>query len=112
MDDLGPCYVMPTDDGPEASVMVLPWEHRATPLDLDADEWAATQLLLRRQLERLAAELQPQGWNIGWNLHPVGGQSVDHAHCHLLPRYADERFAGRGIRSWIKSPKNRRTPRS
>lgn len=108
VDELGPCYVMATDDGPPGSIMVLPWAHRQTPLDLTHDEWTTTQLLLRKQRERVGEERNPDGWNIGWNLFAVGGQSVDHAHCHLIPRYADEPFAGRGIRSWIKSAENRR----
>jgi len=89
--------------------MVLPFAHRSTPLDLTRDEWTATQELLRRQRDSIAAALRPDGWNIGWNIQPVGGQSVDHVHCHLIPRYQDEPFAGRGIRSWFKSAENART---
>ena len=103
VDELGPCYVIPTGDGPRGSVMVLPWAHRSSPLDLTSEEWSITQELLRRARDRLSTSLQPDGWNIGWNVDPVGGQSVDHVHCHLIPRYRDEPFAGRGIRWWFKS---------
>jgi histidine triad (HIT) family protein len=108
IDDDGPCYVMPTSDGPVGSLMVLPWAHRPTPLDLDEREWRVTQELLRRHRDRIAETLRPDGWNIGWNVQPVGGQSVDHVHCHLIPRFRDEPFAGRGIRWWFKSADNAR----
>lgn len=39
-----------------------------------------------------------------------GGQSVFHAHMHVIPRFADEPYAGRGMRSWIKEEANRRRP--
>jgi hypothetical protein len=51
---------------------------------------------------------QPDGWNIGWNVEEVGGQDVMHAHCHLVPRYGDEAYAGRGMRWWLKQPENAR----
>lgn len=40
----------------------------------------------------------------------VGGQSVSHAHCHLVPRYREERYAGKGLRWWFKQPENAFSP--
>jgi len=88
--------------------MVLPRRHLASPFDLDSDEWAATHGLLVALREMLDDMFAPDGYNIGWNIGAVGGQSVPHVHCHLIPRYADEPFAGRGMRAWIKSDENRR----
>ena len=48
----------------------------------------------------------PDGYNIGWNVGKVAGQEVAHAHMHIIPRYSDEPYAGRGIRSWFKQPEN------
>jgi diadenosine tetraphosphate (Ap4A) HIT family hydrolase len=86
--------------------MVLPVEHRRAPWDLSVQEWTATQTLLRDMKERVSEMYGPNGWNVGWNVGEVGGQSVDHAHCHLIPRYADELYAGRGLRWWFKQPQN------
>lgn len=92
-------------EGP--SGLVVPRVHRTTPFDLTPEEWADTALLLRK-LRQLIAEQTPDGWNIGWNVGPVAGQEVEHVHCHLIPRFADEPYAGRGIRWWVKQPENRR----
>lgn len=31
-----------------------------------------------------------------------------HAHMHIVPRYADELYAGKGMRYWIKQSENKR----
>lgn len=102
----GPCFAIWTNEPPAGSLMVIPVAHRQAPWDLTIEEWAATQELLRTMMRRLEDSHAPQGWNVGWNVGRVGGQSVDHAHCHLIPRYPDERFAGRGMRWWFKHPSN------
>lgn len=104
----GPCFAIWTGEQPEGSAMVLPVEHRLAPWDLTDTEWAATQTLLRSMMESVCSLHSPQGWNVGWNVGAIGGQSVPHAHCHLIPRYADEPFAGRGLRWWFKHAANSR----
>lgn len=106
---LGPCFAMWTGEQPEGSAMVLPVEHRGAPWDLTAEEWLATKGLLQSMMERVVLLYSPHGWNVGWNVGEIGGQSVAHAHCHLIPRYADEPFAKRGLRWWFKHPDNART---
>jgi len=90
---------------------VVPRAHRRTAFDLTAEELLATFDLLRQLAAMVTAEDPPSGWNIGWNLEPSGGQVIMHAHCHLLPRYDDEPYAGRGIRWLYKQPENRRPRR-
>jgi histidine triad (HIT) family protein len=101
------CYSMWTEETPEGSAMVLPRAHRVTVFDLTDQEWQSTRRLLDQMRELIAGVHAPDGWNVGWNVASVGGQSVFHAHCHLVPRYRDEPLAGRGLRSWIKDPSNR-----
>ncbi|WP_240641592.1 HIT family protein [Nocardioides ferulae] len=108
IDREGGCFAMPSLDGPQGSVMLLPFAHRVAPWDLTEEEWRDTRLLLARQQQRIAVEHGPAGWNVGWNVLPTGGQSVPHAHLHLLPRYADEPYAGRGLRWWFKHRDNAR----
>ena len=54
------------------------------------------------------AEYSPQGYNLGWNCGAVAGQTVFHAHLHVIPRYESEPYAGKGIRYWLKQESNRR----
>ena len=88
--------------------MVIPKAHRETPFDMTDAEWLSTRRLLAEMRALLADEFRPDGWNVGWNVEPSGGQTVRHAHCHLVARYDDEPYAGRGIRWWIKQKENAR----
>ncbi len=90
------------------SGLIVPKAHRETIFDLTDDEWSATFLLLRKVKERLDVEYGPQGYNLGWNSGVVAGQEIFHAHLHVIPRYADEPLAGKGIRYWLKQPLNKR----
>lgn len=88
--------------------MVIPRAHRPTAFDLTPAEWHATYELLQQVKVHLDATLVPQGYNIGWNVGAVGGQEVFHAHLHVIPRFSDEPYAGRGIRYWLKQRENTR----
>jgi len=107
VDREGPCLAIWTGEPPAGSAMVLPVRHVEAPWELDDEEWAATRTLLARLRDVITAEHGPDGWNVGWNVGTVGGQTVTHAHCHLVPRYADETYAGRGLRWWFKQESNR-----
>ncbi len=90
------------------SGIIVPKEHRETVFDLTQEEWAATFSLLQQVKALLDAEYAPQGYNVGWNNGSVAGQEVFHVHLHVIPRYADEPLAGKGIRYWLKQPANKR----
>jgi diadenosine tetraphosphate (Ap4A) HIT family hydrolase len=91
--------------------MIVPRAHRETVFDLTPEEWAESYELLQRARAMLDRQCQPDGYNVGWNSGAVGGQEVFHAHLHVIPRFADEPLAGRGIRYAIKQPENRRPGR-
>lgn len=87
--------------------MIIPFRHAATPFDLDEVEWRDTFDLLEEAKAYLSKAL-PNGYTIGWNVGATGGQVVDHAHLHVIARFADEPLAGHGLRHHIKQPINRR----
>jgi diadenosine tetraphosphate (Ap4A) HIT family hydrolase len=89
------------------AVMIIPMRHVATPFELTDDEWRSTHALMRQAKEFLDKQ-QPQGYSVGWNVHEVGGQSIPHAHLHVIGRFADEPLAGQGIRHALKQESNRR----
>jgi len=86
--------------------IIVPKAHRATAFDLTAAEWTATFELLVRAREVIDQQLAPDGYLIGWNCGPAAGQTVDHAHLHVIPRFADEPYAGRGLRWLVRQPEN------
>jgi diadenosine tetraphosphate (Ap4A) HIT family hydrolase len=90
------------------SGLIIPRQHRETVFDLTPDEWAATYDLLHRVKALLDHHHHPAGYNVGWNMGRTGGQEVFHAHLHVIPRFADEPLAGKGIRYWLKQPANQR----
>ena len=90
------------------SGLIIPKAHRETVFDLTEVEWTATYALLQQVRDLLHELYAPHGYNVGWNAGSVGGQEVFHAHLHVIPRFADEPYAGRGIRYWLKQEANLR----
>jgi superfamily II DNA or RNA helicase/diadenosine tetraphosphate (Ap4A) HIT family hydrolase len=52
-----------------------------------ADEQAAVLALVADVKRMLDAELQPHGYNVGFNAGIAAGQTVMHLHVHVIPRY-------------------------
>ena len=76
--------------------LIIPARHCASFFDLSAAEIAACMELLVEERAALDADLKPDGYNIGVNVGRAGGQSVLHAHVHLVPRYAGDHPSPQG----------------
>jgi diadenosine tetraphosphate (Ap4A) HIT family hydrolase len=68
-------------------VLIVPFRHVETPWDLMPAERADMDDLLHQAHKALTELYHPDGWNIGYNVGRAGGQTVDHVHLHLIPRY-------------------------
>lgn len=90
------------------SGIIIPIAHREDVFELTATEWDATFALLKKAKKLLDKKYQPDGYNVGWNAAAAAGQEIFHAHMHVIPRFKDEPFAGKGIRYWIKQSENKR----
>ncbi len=68
--------------------------------DWRGTDWALLDLLdsAKEQLDR---DLHPAGFNIGINDGVAAGQTVQHLHIHLIPRYPGDREDPRGGIRWI-----------
>lgn len=88
------------------SYVIIPKSEVVSPFDLSDKEWTDSRDLMMKVKAYIDKTYKPDGYNIGWNVGPVAGQSVAHTHMHIIPRYADEPLAGKGIRSWFKQPEN------
>lgn len=96
-------------DGPlSGSGVIVPKSHRPTVFDLTREEIAATFDLLRAVKPVLERCYRPDGFNVGWNCFGAAGQSIPHAHLHVLLRFDDEPRVGRGIRWWLRQVENTR----
>ncbi len=67
--------------------LVVPRRHVRVIFDTSADEYAACFELAREVADLLRQKHEPDGFNIGVNCEAAGGQSVWHAHVHVIPRY-------------------------
>ena len=76
--------------------LIISRRHCPTFFDLTRDEVAACHALLHAQRDALARELTPDGFNFGVNDGPAAGQSILHAHMHLIPRYKGDHPDPRG----------------
>ena len=66
--------------------LVVPRRHVAAFFDLSDDEQADSWALVRAVRRSLELELAPDGFTIGLNDGVAAGQTVFHAHIHVIPR--------------------------
>ena len=88
------------------SYVIIPKSEVGSPFELSEKEWADSMALMCELKAYLDEKYKPDGYNIGWNVGSAAGQEVKHAHMHIIPRFNDEPFAGKGIRYWFKQPEN------
>jgi ATP adenylyltransferase len=86
------CYVIlnrfPYNNG---HLMVVPYDHEATLMDLDAETSAELMALVQLSLEVLREAYGPEGFNVGANIGAAAGAGVaDHVHMHIVPRWAGD----------------------
>lgn len=67
--------------------LVLPRRHVATIWDLDQAAYDLCFRLVREIQPMLPERFKPNGFNVGVNCGEAAGQSVWHAHIHVIPRY-------------------------
>jgi diadenosine tetraphosphate (Ap4A) HIT family hydrolase len=94
----------PVADG---HTLVIPRRHVASLFDLLEEEQAALWTLVALVRRQLMAELKPDGFNIGVNDGPAAGQTVMHAHVHVIPRRNGDTDDPRGGVRWIMPKKAR-----
>ena len=81
--------------------LIIPKRHIASFFEATKEEQGAMLDLLSEMRQRLQAEHNPDGFNIGINDGAAAGQTVMHLHIHLIPRYAGDQPDPRGGVRWI-----------
>lgn len=67
--------------------LIIPRRHVASFFDLTYEEINACMELISAERQRLDEEFNPDAYNIGVNVGLAAGQSIFHAHIHVIPRY-------------------------
>jgi len=70
--------------------LIIPRRHVVSFFDLTEEEMKAVFDLLRQMKDHLDENLKPGGYNIGVNVGAVAGQTIEHVHLHLIPRYSGD----------------------
>ena len=95
---------MVLDDGFPVSVghqLVVPRRHVGRLEELSADEWRAVFDTVQQLARQVAALDGVTGVNIGVNSGESAGQTVDHAHVHVIPRRDCDVPDPRGGVRWV-----------
>jgi len=84
--------------------LVIPVRHLGTYFETTPDERAAIWELVQEIRKATDESRHPQGYNLGINIGETAGQTISHAHLHLIPRYTGDVPVPRGgVRGVIPS---------
>ena len=81
--------------------LIVPRRHESNFFALTPAEQAATWALLAPTRQYVERDGRPDGYNIGVNVGEAAGQTVAHAHVHLIPRYRGDVADPRGGVRWV-----------
>jgi len=76
--------------------LLVPRRHVAGWFDASQEEQQALVAALEAAKRKIEKEHRPDGYNIGVNIGEAAGQTVDHLHVHLIPRYQGDIADPRG----------------
>ena len=80
---------------------MVPVRHEADFFALSIAEQTDVLSLVNEVRAELSETLQPDGFNIGINAGPAAGQTVGHAHVHVIPRFGGDVPDPRGGIRWV-----------
>jgi diadenosine tetraphosphate (Ap4A) HIT family hydrolase len=87
--------------------LIVPKRAVESAFDLSEQEILDCWRLVSAEARRLREEFSPTGFNVGINVGATAGQTVNHAHIHLIPRYAGDHPSPRGgVRAVIPGKAN------
>ena len=76
--------------------LVIPKRHVETWFDMSKEEQTEALELIDQVKAMLDEKYSPDGYNIGMNCGESAGQTVPHAHIHVIPRYNGDMENPRG----------------
>lgn len=89
----------PVNDG---HALIIPKRHCSDYFQLSFREQSACWFVLNKVKEIISKKFNPEGYNVGININQTAGQTIDHVHIHLIPRYSgDVEIPEGGVRGVI-----------
>jgi diadenosine tetraphosphate (Ap4A) HIT family hydrolase len=76
--------------------LVVPKREVSSMFTLAPDEYDGLWQLVREVVELVRAQVACDGVNVGVNIGEAAGQSVRHAHVHIIPRFVGDHPSPRG----------------
>lgn len=70
--------------------LIVPRRHVLNIWEMTDEEYVDAFMLVREVKKVLTERFKPEAFNVGVNCGEVAGQSVWHAHIHVIPRYAGD----------------------
>ena len=89
----------------EGHTLIIPKAHIQDYFELNKETKDAMNELVEVARKDLIEELKPDAFNFGLNSGPAAGQTVGHAHLHLIPRFEGDVEDSRGGIRWIIADK-------
>ena len=91
----------PVTDG---HILLIPKRHSSNYFECLESEKQSLLELIDLTKEFLIENYHPNGFNVGFNVGEVGGQTIFHTHIHIIPRYnGDMENPKGGVRGVIPS---------
>ena len=81
--------------------LIIPTRHISSIFDADEELRGEIMKALDESKKILDREFKPDAYNIGINDGALAGQTVNHLHVHLIPRYKGDSSDPRGGVRWI-----------
>lgn len=85
----------------EGHTLVIPKRHVASLFELPDVEQVAVWMLVAKVRALLMADIKPDGFNVGLNDGTSAGQTVMHAHVHVIPRRHGDVADPKGGVRWV-----------
>jgi ATP adenylyltransferase len=74
-----------------AHIMVSPFRHLSCLTKQEEGENIEQNHLIQKSIEILRSVINPDGFNIGYNIGKAAGAGFDeHIHCHIVPRWSGD----------------------
>ncbi|MBU0459955.1 MAG: HIT family protein [Nanoarchaeota archaeon] len=86
----------------QGHTVVISKTHAPSITELEDQKLQSLIIAVKKAMKLIKEKLSPTGFTIGINHGKISGQTVDHLHIHILPRYEGD--GGGNVHSIIKNP--------